>query len=349
MQKLTFVVSSTALLVVTATLLSLASGLKDSSAQGAISSPVPIMVRGFTDAPAGDALVTAAGSNTLLELRVVEGQKVKRGEVIAVLSSYPAADIEVRSAEAALEQVKGRHESLASGIWAGPKAKPATEGNGSGKSKDSAKTGIAEQEALVKLSTEESKLKMLEMQRSGLPADQKSLEISVSKEKLERDRARLRVLKETLASDLAQSEVDISIQTAGLESARMTRELGLVRSPFDGIVVQILTHPGERIDRGVAQIVDMSQLRVFADVGEVLLNRIKLGDRANVIFRGETRIHESKVVRIGSTVRRMPSMGSFGTGATRVKVIPIQVALDDPSQMPQMLGREAEVTFLESR
>jgi HlyD family secretion protein len=346
--RLKFAVGMSALLVVGAIVLSVAVGRQSSRAQDAVPSPMPLMVRGFTDAPAGQTMIAGVGGDRVLELRIAEGQKVKRDQVIAVLSNYPVADIAVRSAEAELEQLEHLHESLVSGIRPTPKVNHAAGGKDKGKSKDdSSKIGIAEQEAVVKLSTEENKLKVWQMQRSGLPAAQKELEISVSEQKLERDRAKLRVLKETLASDLAQNETDIRIQTAEVDRARMVREQALVRSPFDGIVVQILTHPGERIGLGIAQIVDMSQLRVLADVDEVLLGRVKLGSKVNVIFHGEARVHEGKVVRIAETVRRLPSMGSLGSGATHVRVVPIEVELDDPSQMPQMLGREAEVTFLE--
>jgi multidrug resistance efflux pump len=313
------------------------------------------MVRGFTDASAGEAVIAGVGSDRLLQLRVTEGQSVKRGEVIAVLANYPAADIAVRSAEAQLSRIERRHESLAQGIRPSLKTDQSADGQDGGdgqsksKKKDSTKpsVGIAEQEAIVRLSTAESKLKQLEMERSGLPSDQKDLEVRISAEQLEHDQAKLRVLKETLASDLAESETDVQIQTVELERARRLREQGLVRSPLDGVVVQILARPGERIDRGIAQIVDMSRLRVVADIDEVLVHRIKPGGKVNVIFHGEKTIHEGRIVRIASAVKRMASTGSLGTGSTKIRVVPVEIALDDSSQMPHIVGREAEVTFLE--
>jgi multidrug resistance efflux pump len=347
-------VGAAVLIIVGAVFLSTAPGRQDSHAEDGVRSSAPLMVRGFTDASAGEAVIAGVGSDRLLELRVAEGQSVKRGQVIAVLANYPAADIAVRSAEAQLLRIERRHESLAQGIRPSLKTDQSADGQNGGdgqsksKKKDSAPSvGVAEQEAIVRLSAEESKLKQLEMERSGLPADQKDLEIRISAEQLEHDQAKLRVLKETLASDLAQSEIDIEIQTAELERARRLREQGLVRSPLDGVVVQILTRPGERIERGIAQIVDMSRLRVVADIDEVLVNRIKLGSKVNVTFHGEKTIHRGRIVRIASAVKRMASVGSLGTGSTKIRVVPVEIALDDPSQMPHILGREAEVTFLE--
>src|SRR5438445_11889970 len=61
----------------------------------------PLISRGYTDAPAGTAVIAGepAGGNIVIELRVKDGQKVKQDEVIAVLSNYPRADVALRMAE----------------------------------------------------------------------------------------------------------------------------------------------------------------------------------------------------------------------------------------------------------
>ena len=76
-----------------------------------------------------------------------------------------------------------------------------------------------------------------------------------------------RVQKETLQSDLAQIDTEIAITETKLSNARNTREQALVRAPLDGVVIQIYTRQGERVStNGIAKIVDLSQLRVLADV-----------------------------------------------------------------------------------
>ncbi len=53
----------------------------------------PLIARGYTDAPEGTAVVAGdpAGGSVLVELRVKDGQKVKKGEIVAVLSNYAPA------------------------------------------------------------------------------------------------------------------------------------------------------------------------------------------------------------------------------------------------------------------
>ena len=97
-------------------------------------------------------------------------------------------------------------------------------------------------------------------------------------------------MKETLENDLAQTDIDIAI-TAGQarQCARISREQALVRSPLDGVVVQIYTRQGERVSpTGIVKIVDMSQLRVLADVDELHLGRVAPGGKVEVTFRGST-------------------------------------------------------------
>ncbi len=86
---------------------------------------------------------------------------------------------------------------------------------------------IAMQEVVLKSAVEEVKLKNLEMQRSGKPPDQKQLEQNISQQSLEREQAKLRVMKETLQTDLQQIDTDISIIKAKLDNARNTREQAL--------------------------------------------------------------------------------------------------------------------------
>ena len=47
-----------------------------------------------------------AGGSVLVELRVKDGQKVKKGEVLAVLSNYARADVTLRMAEADLVKLQ---------------------------------------------------------------------------------------------------------------------------------------------------------------------------------------------------------------------------------------------------
>lgn len=315
--------------VVAALALWIAPSRQTSSAQDGIKPVGPLISRGYTDAPAGTVVIAGdptQGGGVLQELRVNDGQKVKRDEVIAVLSNYSKADVMVRTTEAELEKAKRQREAMVSGYRTAE---------------------IAMQEVVVRSAAEELKLKNLEVARSGKPPEMKQLELNISQQSLEREQAKLRVMRETLETDRAQIDTDISITAAKLDNARTNREQALVRSPLDGVVVQIYTRQAERIaPAGIVKIVDMSQLRVLADVDELHLGRVVPGGKVEVTFRGSTTIYRGKISRVAPTVKRMQRIEPDGGSSTDARVVQVEIELDDPSSMPQVLGRETRVTFL---
>jgi HlyD family secretion protein len=328
-QKFRWSATGVAILFVIAALgLWIAPSRQTSSAQDAIKASGPLISRGYTDAPTGTASLAGnpEGGGVLTELRVTEGQTVKRDEVIAVLSNYPKADVLVRTTESDLEKAKRQREAMVSGFRTAE---------------------IAMQEVVVKGKSEELKLKTLELQRSGKQPDMKQLELNISQQDLAREEAKLRVMKETLTTDIAQIDTDIAITTAKLDNARTTREQALVRSPLNGVIVQIHTRQGERVaPGGIAKIVDMSQMRVFADVDEVHLARLTTGGKVEITFRGSPVVYKGKIARVAPTVKRMQRVEPDGGSSTDGRVVQVEIELDDPASMPQVLGRETRVTFL---
>jgi multidrug resistance efflux pump len=317
-----------ALIVIAALVLWMTPARQTSSAQDGPRPAAPLISRGYTDAPAGTAVIAGdpAGGGVLIDLRITDGQRVKKDEIIAVLSNYPKADITVRTTEAELAKTKQQREAMVSGFRTAE---------------------IAMQEVAVKSAAEELKLKTLEMQRSGKPPDQKQLELSISQQNLEREQAKLRVQKETLQTDLEQIDTDIAIIAAKLDNARNTREQALVRSPLDGVVIQIYTRQGERVSpSGIAKIVDLAQLRVLADVDELHVGRIAAGGKVEVTFRGSPTVYKGTIARVAPTVKRMQRIEPDGGSSTDARVVQVEIQLDDPSSMPQVLGRETRVTFL---
>lgn len=286
----------------------------------------PLISRGYTDAPAGTAVIAGdpVGGSVLTELRIKNGQNVKRGEIIAILNNYATADVEVRRIESELDKARRQRESMISGYRTAE---------------------IALQEISVRTASEENRLKDLELSRSSAPPDQKLLQSNLSQQSLEREQAKLRFQKEVLAADLAQTESDIAILEARLEEAKIGRELAVVRSPLDGVVVDIYTRQGERISfRGIAKIVDLDQIRIFADVDEIHLRTVKPGGKVEFTFQGNRTVHVGTITRTPLTVKRT-KRSEADLGESNARLVEVEIKPDDPQSIPQMLGREARVVF----
>ncbi len=290
--------------------------------------PPPLIARGYTDAPEGTAVVAGdpAGGSVLVELRVKDGQKVKKGEVLAVLSNYGRADVTLRMAEADLVKLKQQYDFILKGTRV---------------------TEIVLQEAALKSSIEQNKLDALQRARSGKPPDVREIETSLADQALERQKARLALMKTTLENDTAQYEIDIANTQSRVDSAKRTLEDALVRSPLDGVVVQIFSRQGERVSpAGIVKVVDMNQLRVLADVDELNVGRLKPGGKVDVTFRGNNDVYKGTIERIAPTVKRMQRVEPDGGSSTDARVVQVEIRIDDPSSMPPVLGRETRVTFL---
>jgi multidrug resistance efflux pump len=316
------------LVMIAAIAMWMAPSRQTSSAQESTPNESPLISRGYTDAPAGTAVVAGdpAGGSTVMELRIKDGQKVERDEVIAVLSNYPKADLALRMAEAELAKLKQVRDTVLHGTRLAQ---------------------ISLQEASLKSSIEENKLKSLERARSSKPLDQRELEASLAEQNLDRQRANLQLAKETLATEQAQMEIDLANTQAKIDNARRTREESLVRSPLNGVVVQIFSRQGERVSpAGIAKIVDMSQLRVLADVDELHVGRIHPGGKVQITFRGSSTAYNGTIARVAPTVKRMQRVEPDGASSTDARVVQVEIEFDDPSTMPRVLGRETRVTFL---
>ena len=318
-----------ALCVVAVLVLWVAPSHETSGAPGGPGPAEALTSRGYTDAPTGTAVIGGnpwSGGAVLKELRVKENQKVKKGEIIAVLSNYPLADISVRTAEAELDKAERARETMTTGY----------------------RVSLVEmQEMALKTMAEQVKLQALELSRTNGPPDVKNLQLEMSKTALDRQKAKLQVMKESLASSLAQSDADLKVLRANVDNARVVREQSLVRSPLDGVVVQVYARPGERVAQtGIAKIVDMSQVRVIADVDEQHMDRARVGAKVDVTFRGSADTYPGRISRVVPVVKRMQRIEPDGGTTTDAPVVQVEVELDNPSTMPQVLGREAKVTFL---
>jgi HlyD family secretion protein len=289
----------------------------------------PLISRGFTDAPNGTVVVSgdlALGGVVLSELKVADGQRVKKDEIIAVLSNYTRSDQTVKTYDAELAKTEAQREAMLTGHRV---------------------TEVSVQESVVRSTELNTKLKALEVARSGKTPEMRQLELDISQHDLQQQQAKLRQLIDALETDRKVIDYEIAILRAKLQNARDTRELSLVRSPVDGVVINLFTRQGERVSPvGIAKIVDFTQLRVFADVDEVHLGRVVQGARVDVTFRGSPTIYKGKIARVAPTVKRMQRIEPDAATSTDARVVQVEIELDDTAGMPQVLGRETRVTFL---
>ena len=293
----------------------------------ALQSSGPLIARGYTEAPAGTVMIAndPNGGSVIKELRIKEGQTVKRDEVIAVMANYPAAEVGVKIAENNLLKAERTRDTVLKGTRV---------------------VDLRLEEDALKSAIENDRLAAMLRNRSGKPREEKELEVWLDEQNLKNQRASLELSKRRLAIDLEQNAVDIVRLKAALDQAIRIREESLVRSPIDGVVTQINSRQGEMASGlGIAKVVEMRQLRVFATVDELHLPRLKAGAPVEVTFRGSPTVYRGKIALDPMTVKR-EKRSEADLGVASVRQIEVEIRADDGVTFPEILGREARVTFL---
>lgn len=287
----------------------------------------PLIARGYTEAPAGTVMIAndPNGGMVLKELRIKEGQTVKRNEIIAVMGNYAEAEVGVQVAENNLRKAERTRDVILKGIRV---------------------DNIKLEEDSLKSSIESDRLSTMLRNRSGKPPEEKELEVRLAAQGLKSQRSSLELSKRRLEIDLEQNAVDLVWLKASLDHKIGIREEALVRSPIDGVVTQINSREGEMASHlGIAKVVDMKQLRVFATVDELHLPRLKQGSPVEVTFRGSPTVYRGTIAIAPMTVKR-EKRSEADLGVANVRQIEVEIEADGGMAFPPILGREARVTFL---
>lgn len=284
-----------------------------------------LIVRGYTDVPSASARVGINAGDTIVELRVQDGQTVKAGDVVAVMRSYESVGRSLKISEAKREQTRQKLASLRDKD--GPRSRE-----------------LVGQEQAVRLAELSAKRSQIEIQRSALLPEIKQIDIETSQAKVEQEQRKLATMRAALENDIQVAASELLIAEAEVEQLRNNRENALIRSPINGVVLQIYTRQGEVVGhQGVAKIVDLTQLRVLADVDEVQLDRVQVGGAAEIQLRGRAESFKGRVARVVPSVNRLRRPDPEGATPMDARVVQVEIEFVETDKIPQVIGREVRV------
>lgn len=262
--------------------------------------------------PEGEAIAlsapTSAEGNRVDRLLVKEGDRVRKGQAIAILNSrdrLQAALVEaqeqVRVAQAKLDQVRAGAKT--GEIQAQRSQIAQLEAERVGDLNEQAAT-VARLEAEVQNAQVEYQRYALLYQNGAVSAsqrDSKRLTLTTAQKQLQeaqaaRDRTRnsrqqqlnearatLERIAEVRPVDVQVAQADVRQALAAVEQAKANLEQASVRSPQDGQILKIYTRPGELISNdGIAEIGRTQQMFAIAEVYETDIKNIRPGQTARV-------------------------------------------------------------------
>ena len=299
---------------------------KDANTRDPIEATGPLISRGYTDVRVESALVAGhpEGGEIVAELRVRAGDNVRKGQVLALLSNAPAAALDVATARANIERARSQEQSMLSGFR---------------------RKEVELQEAAVRLAETNYRLKERELSRTTLAPDERELRIGLLRQEVEVEKTNLTVSRQRLDFDLAGLQTELGILEDRLAAAEYAREQTLVRAPLDGVVTDVLAHTGEFVfPRGILRIVDLGRMRIYADVDEVHLGKLKEHGKVEFTVRGDTNVYDGRISRLPSTVKRTKmSEVDFGESTSRLAEVEIEPV--GRTDMAKLIGRETRITF----
>ncbi|MGK7936514.1 MAG: ABC exporter membrane fusion protein [Xenococcaceae cyanobacterium] len=312
--------------------------------------------------PSGEIIQVSVSSsaegNRIEELLVREGEKINKGQVIAVLDSRDRAEAALRQAEARIIVAQANLARVKAGAQTGEiEAQQAT----IARLQAERSNNIAAQNAMVSRMEAELRNAQIEYQRyqqlhnqgaiSASERDNKLLILETAKEQLAEAKANLSGIytaqqkqiteaKATLNKIAEVRPVDIEVAAAEVKEAQAaaaTAKADLdrtyIKSPQAGTITKILTRPGEVVssDTGIVRIGQINQMYAIAEVYESDIGKVKLGQKATVTSSAVSGELTGRVEHIGLEIERQQVVNTDPTANIDAKIVEVEVMLDEES------------------
>ncbi len=324
-----------------------------------------------------DKVITLSGSSSLQfarvgQILVKEGERVQRGQVIAVLdnlnqlqAALEQAKQNVKVAQAQLDQVKAGEAKR--GEIAAQEARIANlEAQFQGEI-STHKAKIARLEAELKnAQTENSRFEQLysEGATSASEFDSKHLTVATLQEQLNEAQATLNQILSTFPKQIGEAQatldqlkevrpVDVQVAQAELEKAMAAvlkaeadLELVYVRAPVDGQILKIHTLAGESISgRGIVDLAQTEQMYAVAEVYETEIGQIRIGQRATVFSSALNGQLKGTVEQIGLQIGKKDVFNSDPSLDLDARVVEVKIRLDseDSQRAASLINLQVEV------
>ncbi len=302
------------------------------------------------------AAMSASGSR-VEKLLVKEGDRVKVGQVIAVLDSrdrfqaaFKEAQSEVKVAQANLNRTQAgakrgeiaAQQAAIARLEAERLGDIDTQAATIARLQATMRNAEAEdqrhqalyQQGAISASQRDSKRLTLETAQKSLKESQAQLNRtrSASQQQIKEATAILDKITDVPKVDVEAAQAEVNRAIAAMNLAKVNLQQGYVRSPQDGQVFEIHTHPGELVSNdGIADIGQTNQMYAIAEVYESDINKVHPGQRVRVVGDFLAIELQGTVDRKGLQVRRLSVVNTDPLSNIDNRVVEVHIRLDDAS------------------
>ncbi|OIP71541.1 MAG: HlyD family secretion protein [Oscillatoriales cyanobacterium CG2_30_44_21] len=303
------------------------------------------------------AAATSTQENRISKLLVKEGDRVKSGQVIAILASRDRLQAALNQAQKDVQVVQARLAQVEAGAKTGAVGAQQAEITRLGANQSAA---IASQRANVERLAAEVQNAQIEAQRyqslsnqgaiSNSQQDSKQLVLATAQRSLQQAEAELTRLETTQQPELDRAiatldqisevrPVDVDVLVAELDraitavqQAEANLEQTYVRAPQDGVVMDIHTHAGEVISsNGIVEIGQIDRMYAIAEVYQSDIQKIRIGQSVLCTSEAIPEKLTGTVERIDRKVRRQTVINTDPSKNIDDRVIEVHIKLDQAS------------------
>ncbi len=290
-------------------------------------------------------------------LSVSHGQRIQKGDVIAVLDSYARRQASLQEAQEQVRVAQAQLSQVAAGAKSGQIQAQARVVD---RQQAELQTETRAQEAAIARLEAELRNAELEARRyqvlhieGAAPAslrDSKQLTADTVRQQLNEAQVNLSRIQQSRQQQVAEAQatlkqiaevrpVDVNVarsQVAAAQArvARAQAELDLatVRSPQEGQVLKIHTRPGELVgSQGIINLGQTQRMVAVAEVYEVDLSYIRVGQTATVISKNNafSEVLHGRVVEVGLEINKQDVLDTDPAAQFDARVVEVKVQLDE--------------------
>ncbi|MBD2493011.1 HlyD family efflux transporter periplasmic adaptor subunit [Nostoc sp. FACHB-280] len=311
--------------------------------------------------PKGKLIKLSASTSTEVsrveQLLINEGDKVKAGQIIAILdnrdrleAAYKEAQEQVKVAQANLNRTKtgAKRGEIAAQTAKITRLQAERQGDIAAQvatvSRLQAEVAnaviennryqILFKEGAISISQRDSKRLSLETAQKSLQEAQAQLKRiqAASEQQIQEAAATLDQITEVPQVDVEAAQAEVNRAIAAMNRAKVNLEQAYVRSLQDGQVIEIHAQPGELISNdGIADIGQTSQMYVVAEVYESDIGKVSPGQKVQIVGDFLPIELQGTVERKGLQVRRQNLVNTDPLSNIDNRIVEVHIRLDKTS------------------
>lgn len=300
---------------------------------------------------------STGGSSRVEKLLVKQGDSIKAGQIVAILDSRDRleaalleAEEQVKVAQSNLEVVKSgaKDGEISSQKAAIARIEAQSRGDVLAQSAtvarlqsevENAQTEVQRFDSLysegaTNASLRDSKRLTLAMARRNLQESEAVLNRTQATKlpELNEAKATLDRISEVRPVDISASQAQVNQAIASVQQAKAQLDLAYVRTPQDGVVLEVNTRPGELIStNGIVEVGKTDQMLAVLEVFEGDITKVQKNQKVKLFGDSLPQALTGRVIEVGIRVQRQNVVNSDTSGNIDARILEIRVQLDSDS------------------